>query len=450
MALANQNEQGRVTSESEASDLSCLCRTGGVAAFVLVAYSLFTMVQLTVLGGPPATAAEAFRLLQSNRIVGLLRLDLPTIVAMPLYYFVFLGIYAALRRTDRANVILSTALAFVGVTLLLATPTALSMMSLSQKYASATTEATRSQFLAAGEAVLATDIWHGTGAIMGGIVLQSGAVLISVVMLRSSVFSRTTAYLGHSDAWDLTWPALCSGFSCRSSRGCADGDRRPFVSGLVLSGRSKASKAERRKAQVSEVDGTSLSHTLRESLGSVAKQNRRPKPPVPLKSVLVVRDRRGASASDGRRLSWCRRSCRWCSTVRRRLGLLASFSSSSLCLFSIAASRAFTSSNSDVVTTYCCLAGRILRISSCDFSMRSGVCGWCRTPWTSVPGLLLLHGLNLFEEGDERRRIVARPVHVLDAEIVGFRLESAREVQEGQRNAEAHAFVDAVSAARRP
>jgi len=43
---------------------------------------------------------------------------------------------------------------------------------------------------------LATDIWHGTGAIMGGILVQSGAMLISVVMLRSSVFSRTTAYLG--------------------------------------------------------------------------------------------------------------------------------------------------------------------------------------------------------------------------------------------------------------
>ncbi len=196
MTLASQNEQGRATSESEASDLRWLCRTGGVAAFVLVAYSLFTMVQLTVLGGPPATAAEAFRLLQSDRIVGLLRLDLPTIVAMPLYYFVFLGLYAALKRTDRAKAILSTALAFVGVTLLLATPTALSMMSLSQNYASATTEATRTQFLAAGEAVLATDIWHGTGAIMGGILLQSGAVLISVVMLRSSVFSRTTAYMG--------------------------------------------------------------------------------------------------------------------------------------------------------------------------------------------------------------------------------------------------------------
>jgi hypothetical protein len=195
--LAGEDEQARVArSESEASGRSCWCWTGGIAALVLIIYSLATIVQLIVLGGPPATAAEAFRVLQSNRMVGLLRLDLPTVVAMPLYYFVFLGLFAALKRTDRANAILSTSLAFVGVTLLLATPTALSMISLSQKYAAATTEATRTQFLAAGEAILATDIWHGTGAIMGGILLQSSAVLISVVMLRSSVFSRTTSYLG--------------------------------------------------------------------------------------------------------------------------------------------------------------------------------------------------------------------------------------------------------------
>jgi hypothetical protein len=154
------------------------------------------MVQLIVLGGPPATAAEAFRLLESDRIVGLLRLDLPTIVTMPLYYFVFLGLFAALQRTDNAKAIISTSLAFVGVTLLLATPTALSMISLSQKYAAASTEATRTQLLAAGEAILATDIWHGTGALMGGILVQSGAVLISFVMLGSGVFSKTTAYVG--------------------------------------------------------------------------------------------------------------------------------------------------------------------------------------------------------------------------------------------------------------
>jgi hypothetical protein len=173
-----------------------ICRIDGVATFILMAYSLATMVQLVVLGGQPTTAAAAFSLLQDNRVLGLLRLDLPTVLALPLYYFVLLGLFVALRRSDTAYATLSTSLAFVGVTLALATPTALSMLSLSEKYAAATKEPVRVQLLAAGEAVLATDIWHGTGAIIGGLLLQSGAVLISVVMLRSKVFAKTVGYVG--------------------------------------------------------------------------------------------------------------------------------------------------------------------------------------------------------------------------------------------------------------
>jgi hypothetical protein len=163
---------------------------------ILIAYSLAMMVQMVVLGGQPANAVEAFGLLQNHRLVGLLRLDLPTIVVMPLYYLLFMGLFAALRRTDRANATLSTALAFAGVTLFLATPTALSMIPLSDKYAAATSDAARMQWQAAGEAVMAADIWHGTGAILGGVLLQAGAVLISFAMLRGGVFSKATAYLG--------------------------------------------------------------------------------------------------------------------------------------------------------------------------------------------------------------------------------------------------------------
>jgi len=115
---------------------------------------------------------------------------------MPLYYLLFLGLFAALRRSNPANALLSTALAVVGVTLLLATPTALSMAALSDKFAAATSDAARTQFLAAGEAIMASDIWHGTGAILGGILLQCGAVLICCVMLRGGVFSKATAWLG--------------------------------------------------------------------------------------------------------------------------------------------------------------------------------------------------------------------------------------------------------------
>ncbi|HLF25527.1 MAG TPA: hypothetical protein VJG32_04275 [Anaerolineae bacterium] len=172
-------------------------RIGGAAALILLLYSVVTLIVLTLLGAAPSTAAETFALLQNNRIIGLLRLDVLTVfVYMPLLYLLFLGIYVALRPTQGAYTTLATALVFVGVTLLLATPSAFSMVDLSDKYAVATTETQRSQLLAAGEAILASDMWHGTGAFLGGMLLQSGAVLISVVMLRSKVFSQTIAYLG--------------------------------------------------------------------------------------------------------------------------------------------------------------------------------------------------------------------------------------------------------------
>jgi hypothetical protein len=182
--------------ESTPSSWRGLCKTGGVAAWLLMAYSLGTMVQLLVLGGQPATAAEAFSLIQQNRIVALLRLDLPTVLALPLYYLVFLGLFAVLHRDDLSYTTLATTLAFVGVTLLLATPMGLSMVPLSDGYAAATAEEARTQLLGAGEAIMAADMWHATGAFVGSILLQAGAVLVSVAMLRTRVFSKTTAYVG--------------------------------------------------------------------------------------------------------------------------------------------------------------------------------------------------------------------------------------------------------------
>src|SRR5947209_9476309 len=57
--------------------------------------------------------------------------------------------------------------------------------------------------------------------------------------------------------------------------------------------------------------------------------------------------------------------------VRLKLGFLPSFWSFNLCLFSMAASLALTSSNYDPVTIYSGLAGSILAISLCEASIRS-------------------------------------------------------------------------------
>jgi len=68
------------------------------------------------------------------------------------------------------------------------------MLSLSDQYAAATTDAQRSVFLAAGQVMLT--FYNGTAFdmsyVFGGVVL----LIISAVMLRSNIFSKVTAYVG--------------------------------------------------------------------------------------------------------------------------------------------------------------------------------------------------------------------------------------------------------------
>lgn len=172
------------------------CRIGGLAALVQVACALITMTVVLTVGGEPGSASEAFELLQGRRTEGLLRLDFPSLVSMGAYYLTFFGLYAALRRSSGGHAALATTLAFVGITLWLSAHSAFSMLYLSDQHAAATTEAQRSQLLAAGEAVLAANMWHSSAAVLAGLLLQSAGVMVSVVMLRSGLFGPVTAWAG--------------------------------------------------------------------------------------------------------------------------------------------------------------------------------------------------------------------------------------------------------------
>jgi len=185
-----------ILSDTNDSVFRSLCKAGGIASFVFIIYSMATLVILTVFGSPPSTAAEAFSMLETNRILGLLRMDLLTVVFIPLYYLIFLGIFLALNGKKNPWSIIALLSIFIGVTLFLATPSVFSMLNLSDKYATATSETQQNQLIAAGEAILASDMWHGTGAIFGGILIQFGALVLSILMLPRNVFSKLTAYVG--------------------------------------------------------------------------------------------------------------------------------------------------------------------------------------------------------------------------------------------------------------
>lgn len=175
---------------------------GGTAALIaVVVFRRHFGAELTLLMDmgiismePPSSAFDWFALLQDNRFLGLLLLDLFDIVNYLLVGLMFLALYGALRRANKIPMTVATASALVGIAVYLASNQAFAMLTLSDQYAAASTEAMRAQFLSAGEALLAI---HNPGGIQLGLVLVALAGLsASVVMLRSQVFGRVTAILG--------------------------------------------------------------------------------------------------------------------------------------------------------------------------------------------------------------------------------------------------------------
>jgi hypothetical protein len=67
------------------------------------------------------------------------------------------------------------------------------MLYLSNQFAAAATEAQKTMYLAAGEATLAT--FHGTAFQVSYVLGSINGLILSLVMLRSRIFSRATAYV---------------------------------------------------------------------------------------------------------------------------------------------------------------------------------------------------------------------------------------------------------------
>lgn len=182
--------------KNDNTSIGLLYQMGGVACIILIAYSLITMLIMVFIGAPPETIEECFSMLKENRSYGLLRLDILTVFVMPLYYLLFYSIYLALKDANKEILSISTILVFAGLTLFLATPSVFSYLYLSDEYAKATIESEKNQLIAAGQAMLASDMWHGTGAKIGGILMQLGALIISMLMLKSKIFNKLIAVTG--------------------------------------------------------------------------------------------------------------------------------------------------------------------------------------------------------------------------------------------------------------
>jgi hypothetical protein len=164
-----------------------LYRAAGTAALITAA---LIPIQIAVfLAYPyPDTVAGWFRLLQHNPLAGLVDLDLLLVVDNVLLVVIALAVYVALRRANLSVTTMATGLWLLAIVMVIAANPAVEMLSLSNQFAAATTEAQRSTALAGGQALLAG--WEGTAFQVGYIVGQLAGILLGMVMLRGNLFGR--------------------------------------------------------------------------------------------------------------------------------------------------------------------------------------------------------------------------------------------------------------------
>ena len=171
-------------------------KLGAICSFLFLLYTIATILILLFIGGQPKEIIDIYHLFEINKFTTLLRLDILAVVFIPLYYMIFYSIYGILKNRNNPATMFWTLLVFIGVTLFLATPSAYSLLDLSDKYAMTNDVLSKNQLLAAGEALLACNMWNMTGAILGGILIQIGALGISILMLKDTNFGKSIAIIG--------------------------------------------------------------------------------------------------------------------------------------------------------------------------------------------------------------------------------------------------------------
>jgi len=178
------------------SNIKGLYAIGGSAAILQLLTTLTYSALLEILGPKPTSAAEYFKIYQGSPLEAFLRGDFLLLVLIGLYLWTFPAVYIALRRLSPAYVALATLFTIMAVAGTFATESSFSLLYLGERYVNSASDAMRTQLLAAGEGVIASDMWNSSAGYMDGILLQGAGVMVSAIMLRSRDFSKVTAYSG--------------------------------------------------------------------------------------------------------------------------------------------------------------------------------------------------------------------------------------------------------------
>ncbi|MBI5950035.1 MAG: DUF4386 family protein [Chloroflexi bacterium] len=184
--------------ETTATDLryQTFYRLGGIASIVIAVSVAFAITAYFIwpYKGNTTSIESIFTLLQTDRLGGLISLDISMLLIAPINILMFLSIYAALRQADESIALIALVLAVIAVVLVIVCRPLIELTVLSDHYATATDPTEKLRYLAAGE-VLRSSL-DGTAWMMQTVFFMLAGLINCLLMLRTTFFSKATAWLG--------------------------------------------------------------------------------------------------------------------------------------------------------------------------------------------------------------------------------------------------------------
>lgn len=175
-----------------------LLLTGAWAALASVAL-IVVQVAIYLAWPPPEDTVEFFELLRSNPLLGVISLDALYIVSNLLAFLLYLALAVVLWPVSRSAVVVAIAFGVLGMAAYMASPRPVEMLSLAWAYGEAG-DVERVALVAVGDGMLAT--WMGTAFDIYYFFNLVTLLILAILMLRSTAFTRATAI------WGLTAAAL--------------------------------------------------------------------------------------------------------------------------------------------------------------------------------------------------------------------------------------------------
>ena len=170
-----------------------LYKIAGVAAIAML---IIIPVQIIVfiITPIPDSIENWFSLFHNNWLLGLIHQDMLYILNNILVAVMYMAFYVALRPKNESLMTVALLLGLLGIAAYLASNKSFELLNISNLYYAASTEEQKSMLLASGQALLSG--WQGTAFLIYYVLNGITLILISVVMLKSTVFSITTAVIG--------------------------------------------------------------------------------------------------------------------------------------------------------------------------------------------------------------------------------------------------------------